>query len=246
MGVIKFLRDITGLFNWNADDNPTSEQTYMNAVKNWHETEKNLVDTLLWQPQTVYSVGNIVKTPSLPSQYCAECTGVQQQGESGAVEPNWSIHLESGEQFWDGDVLWRIKKISPEPITTYTSVSNPQSIDSGEWSDVDVIPIYKTGTTIFFVNVLFSTGTTETGYRAARVLMEYYENGNRQTKTYYLGSIAGYNASERLSSSRVIDAPYTYEDGSAYANIQVYQNCGSAKNVTTDTAVVYLSSIRPN
>ena len=45
MGVIKFLRDATGLFNWNTDDNPTSEQDYMNAVKNWHETEKNVKKT---------------------------------------------------------------------------------------------------------------------------------------------------------------------------------------------------------
>ena len=104
MGVIKFLRDISNLFNWNTDDNPTNEQTYMNAVKNWQETEKNLVDTILWQPTTTYSVGNIIKTPSLPSQYCLVCTTA---GISGANEPVYSSP-QVGNSVSDGSVTWKI------------------------------------------------------------------------------------------------------------------------------------------
>ena len=108
MSVIKFLRDITGLFNWNTDDNPTSEQDYMNAVKNWQETEKNLVDTVLWQPTTAYTVGNMVKTPSLPSQYCLVCTTA---GTSGANEPSYSGKT-VGSSVSDGSVAWMVKEFN--------------------------------------------------------------------------------------------------------------------------------------
>ena len=116
MGVIKFLRDISGLFNWNTDDNPTSEQDYMNAVKNWQETEKNLVDTVLWQPLTEYSVGNVVKTPSLPSQSCLVCATA---GTSGANEPTY----DGGSWYiTDGSVTWH--KMTVGASTTAYSMSD--------------------------------------------------------------------------------------------------------------------------
>ena len=52
MSVIKFNRNFSTLFNWDTDSNPTTEQGYQSAVKNWTETEMNIVDTLLWQPTT--------------------------------------------------------------------------------------------------------------------------------------------------------------------------------------------------
>ena len=127
MGVIKFLRDISGLFNWNTDDNPTSELTYMNAVKNWQETEKNLVDTILWQPTTAYSVGNMVKTPSLPSQYCLVCTTA---GTSGANEPSYSGKT-VGSSVSDGSVTWKVA-VNFNNTVTYnaTSVLDTTYIDS--------------------------------------------------------------------------------------------------------------------
>lgn len=119
MGVIKFLRDISGLFNWNTDDNPTSEQDYMNAVKNWQETEKNLVDTVLWQPTTAYSVGNMVKTPSLPSQYCLVCTTA---GTSGANEPTYSS-VSVGDSVTDGSVTWMVADDFNSGIVTVDAAS---------------------------------------------------------------------------------------------------------------------------
>ena len=52
MSVIKVLRDLDGLFNYSADGNPTSQQDYQKAVKNWVKTIVSLVDSNLWQPET--------------------------------------------------------------------------------------------------------------------------------------------------------------------------------------------------
>ena len=64
MSVIKVLRDLNGLFNYSTDENPTSQQDYQKAVKNWVKTIVSLVDSNLWQPETEYVVGDTVKTPS--------------------------------------------------------------------------------------------------------------------------------------------------------------------------------------
>ena len=108
MGVIKFDRDFESLFNWDTDENPTTEQDYQNAVKNWTETEMNLVDALLWQPTTEYATGNIVKTPSLPSQYVLRCA---EAGTSGSTEPDYSS-ASVGDTVTDGSVEWVIVSLA--------------------------------------------------------------------------------------------------------------------------------------
>lgn len=104
MSVIKFLRDISDLFNWSTDENPTSQQDYQNAVKNWVATETSIVDALLWQPETVYAVGNQVKTPSLPSESVLVCTVA---GTSGASEPDYT-NVSVGDTITDGTVEWEV------------------------------------------------------------------------------------------------------------------------------------------
>ena len=108
MSVIKFDRDFETLFNWDTDENPTTEQDYQNAVKNWTETEMNIVDTLLWQPTTEYATGNIVKTPSLPSQYVLRCA---ETGTSGSTEPSYS-GASVGDSVTDGTVEWVIVSLA--------------------------------------------------------------------------------------------------------------------------------------
>ena len=130
MSVIKFLRDITGLFNWSTDENPTSQQDYQNAVKNWVATETSIVDALLWQPETVYAVGNQVKTPSLPSESVLVCTVA---GTSGASEPDYT-NVSVGDTVTDGTVEWKVSAVFTSNGGTMTGtleVSNTVNSVSG-------------------------------------------------------------------------------------------------------------------
>lgn len=158
MGVIKFLRDISGLFNWNTDDNPTSEQTYMNAVKNWQETEKNLVDTVLWQPLTEYSVGNVVKTPSLPSQRCLVCTTA---GTSGANEPTY------GESWFitDGSVTWQEMSIGASTFT-YSKADYDHSLMANEGTELISLSLLA-GTWVVTGTVKYTSVTSGKSYAIA-------------------------------------------------------------------------------
>ena len=124
--------------------NPTTQTNYANNVKNWVETEKSLVDTILWQPTTAYSVGNIVKTPSLPSQYCLVCTTA---GTSGANEPSYNGKT-VGSSVSDGNITWMVSgffltdsnylKTSVYGISTnrnflnfYLNTTNPEQASEG-------------------------------------------------------------------------------------------------------------------
>lgn len=119
MSVIKFIRDIEQYFKYPSDDNPTTQQDYQNAVRNWVAAEGNLVDCVLWQPTTAYSVGNVVKTPSLPSQQFLVCTTA---GTSGTAEPNYS-GAGVGSSITDGSVTWMIADDFNTATKTYNATS---------------------------------------------------------------------------------------------------------------------------
>lgn len=105
MPINKMQYNASDILNYPANHHdPTTQTNYANNVKNWVETEKNLVDTVLWQPTTAYAIGNMVKTPSLPSQYCLVCTTA---GKSGASEPSYSGKT-VGSSVSDGSVTWRV------------------------------------------------------------------------------------------------------------------------------------------
>ena len=137
MGVIKFLRDFSDLFNWNTQENPTSEQTYQNAVKNWTETEMNLVDSVLWQPETAYTVGNQVRTPSLPSEVVLVCTTA---GTSGATEQTYT-GVSVGDSVTDGTVTWLVANSLPNILRSASGKLFKivlSSVDGNANANVDV------------------------------------------------------------------------------------------------------------
>lgn len=116
MSINKMQYNASDILNYPANHHdPTTQTNYANNVKNWVETEKNLVDTVLWQPTTAYTVGNMVKTPSLNSQWWLLCTVA---GTSGANEPSYSGKT-VGSSIIDGSVTW----------TICTTLINPINVD---------------------------------------------------------------------------------------------------------------------
>ena len=122
--VSKFIRNIERFFKYSTDSEPTTQQDFQEAMKNWVKTEEYLVDVTLWQPTTAYQVGNIVKTPSLASQYILECTAA---GTSGAAEPDYS-GADVGDVITDGTATWTVKQYATSdkylPLTGGTITGN--------------------------------------------------------------------------------------------------------------------------
>ena len=107
MAVQSFLRDTTNLFNYSTDERPTTQQEYQEAVKNWVDTIKSLVDCTLWQPDTEYTVGNVLRTPSLPYQLQLTCVTA---GTTGSAEPDYT-DVEAGDVITDGTAEFRVDTI---------------------------------------------------------------------------------------------------------------------------------------
>ena len=105
MSISKMQYDASDILNYPANHhNPTTQTNYANNVKNWVETEKYLVDCLLWQPNTAYEVGSQIRVPSLGSKYFLMCTTA---GTSGNSEPNCS-GLSAGSNINDGTAKWAV------------------------------------------------------------------------------------------------------------------------------------------
>ncbi len=102
----KFIRDIDPYFQYPTDENPTTQQEYQEAVRNWVTTEEAIVDSHLWQPTTNYNVGNQIKTPSLPPQCVLVCTAA---GTSGNEEPDYT-NVDVGDSVTDGTVTWLVSE----------------------------------------------------------------------------------------------------------------------------------------
>lgn len=161
----KFIRDIDPYFQYPTDENPTTQQEYQEAVRNWVTTEEAIVDSHLWQPTTNYNVGNQIKTPSLPPQCVLVCTAA---GTSGNEEPDYT-NVDVGDSVTDGTVTWLVSEtltsaggtmgsslkwdgVNDNTFAVGMSDSNNDNVDIG-WTYED-----KTGAGIGLRNISHSDG----------------------------------------------------------------------------------------
>ena len=136
MSVEKIQRDLSGLFNYPSDPNPTTQADYQDAVKNWAGSIINLVDSGLWQPTTDYAVGNIIRTPSIAPQYVLVCTVA---GQSGNSEPDYT-DVEEGSVISDGegDLTWVVRTLAVEhDIPDITGKANADASNVGVNAETD-------------------------------------------------------------------------------------------------------------
>lgn len=97
------LQSTVGMFDYPDPANPskgTTEQQYIEFEKNKHSVLSSLVTDELWQPNTAYKVGQVVKSPNMPANVVAR---VVTAGTSAAWEPVWSS---AGHTMADGTVTW--------------------------------------------------------------------------------------------------------------------------------------------
>ena len=97
------LQSTAGMFDYPDPANPskgTTEQQYIEFEKNKHSVLSSLVTDELWQPSTVYSVGQVVKSPNMPANVVARAVTA---GMSAATEPVWSS---AGHTMADRSVVW--------------------------------------------------------------------------------------------------------------------------------------------
>ena len=127
MSIAKFIRDIEQYFRYSTDAEPTTQQEFQEAMKNWIKTEEAIVDCILWQPETTYQVGDTVRTPSLSKQELLLCITA---GQSGAAEPDYT-DVSSNDEITDGTVVWRVQTVaSQENTKQYTDTKVADAVSA--------------------------------------------------------------------------------------------------------------------
>lgn len=99
MQIPKFIKDIKKYFMYEGSATPTTQDDLQAYMKNEHETLECLVDGL-WQPETEYQAGHVVRSPNMPKGIEAR---VKTGGYSATNEPDWKV---SATEISDGSVVW--------------------------------------------------------------------------------------------------------------------------------------------
>lgn len=115
MGVPKSL-DYKDYMSKSTSANPTTWDDMYRFFGNQGEITAALVKSLLYQPDTAYSIGAIVYSPNLPAGTIAKCTLA---GTTGPTEPAWPA---AGFAVNDGTVRWLVentKVTAAQDLTPY-------------------------------------------------------------------------------------------------------------------------------
>lgn len=95
-----FVKD--GYGTWDDTSKPTTFANMYDFMKNQNNVTLALAKGL-WQPNTAYVVGDVVRSPSLPAGCKATCTTA---GTTGSTEPKWTAY---GTTVTDGTVKWAVE-----------------------------------------------------------------------------------------------------------------------------------------
>ena len=190
MAVQSFLRDLDGLFNYSTDENPTSQQDYQEAVKNWVDTIKSLVDCTLWQPDTEYSVGNVLRTPSLPYHLQLICIIA---GTTGSAEPDYT-DIETGDTVTDGTVVWSVQSVFDAPTGVVHAFAG--STTPAGWLLCDGSAVSRTDYAALFavIGTTYGTGDGSTTFNLPNLTDKFIEGSatSGTTKAAGLPNITGF------------------------------------------------------
>lgn len=120
MGVPKSL-DYKDYMSKSTSANPTTWDDMYRFFGNQGEITAALVKSLLYQPDTAYSIGAIVYSPNLPAGTIAKCTIA---GTTGSTEPVWSA---AGSAVNDGTVRWLVENSGGSNITVDATLDSISS-----------------------------------------------------------------------------------------------------------------------
>ena len=116
-----FVKD--GYGTWDDTSKPTTFANMYDFMKNQNNIVMNLASGI-WQPSTAYTVGTIIRSPSLPAGCVATCTA---PGTSGTTEPIWTAY---GTTVTDGACKWKVNTDSQDTITKETASAIKSAVDA--------------------------------------------------------------------------------------------------------------------
>lgn len=119
---IKLFSNIDDYLRYSTDDNPTTNQQYQEFVRNMHTIVTDVVNAVgFWQPNTAYSVGQVIRSDLMPANTIAKVTTA---GTTANEEPAWTT---ANTTLTDGTVKYIMLVESAEMATDEDAESGEDS-----------------------------------------------------------------------------------------------------------------------
>lgn len=119
---IKLFSNINNYLRYSTDDNPTTNQQYQEFVRNMHTIVTDVVNAVgFWQPNTAYSVGQVIRSDLMPANTIAKVTTA---GTTANEEPAWTT---ANTTLTDGTVKYIILAEAAEMATDEDAESGEDS-----------------------------------------------------------------------------------------------------------------------
>ena len=131
------------IFDVVKDVNSTIDAIDKNALSITHEQSKSHFD--MWQPNTPYKKGDVIRTTTIPSWGFWQATQ-NNNGTSGTTEP---VGYGIGDTFTDNDLTWALQKLGGN------SLSNKLGEDANGNLTYNGTAVYKDTRTIVFAGTSF-------------------------------------------------------------------------------------------
>lgn len=180
----KLIKDTEKYFQYEGSANPTTQDELQAYMKNEHSVVECLTDAL-WQPETVYTIGHIVKSPNMPKGFQAVCLV---NGTSSSNEPDWGS---GATDITDGSTKWK--------VTTANITVNGISPDAS--GNISI-------TSVDVANELASTLPIANGGTGAN-------NAEKARENLGLATVASTGSYNDLSNKPTIPSAYNFPTASA-------------------------------
>lgn len=119
---IKLFSNIDDYLRYSTDDNPTTNQQYQEFVRNMHTIVTDVVNAVgFWQPNTAYSVGQVIRSDLMPANTIAKVTTA---GTTANEEPAWTT---ANNTLTDGTVKYIMLAEAAEMATDEDAESGEDS-----------------------------------------------------------------------------------------------------------------------
>jgi hypothetical protein len=119
---IPAVKDFSNFNKYKTESGYTTQAQLQQFIQNQNDCTKAVVQSFLWQPETAYTAGAVIRSPSMATGVCAV---VSVAGTTAPDEPSWTA---ASTEVTDGTVTYKMQSVVTQDIMTAAIAAAVQSV----------------------------------------------------------------------------------------------------------------------